>query len=267
MILNFSSTAAFKGMPRKTHYVTAKAALRAFTQSVANEVGPYGIRCNCIVPGGIDTELWQSWVRRTADEQGVDFDTHRASCSADAAPRHLHDRATSPTSPCSSPATRAAPSPASPSSSTPAATCSDDEARDEFARTRRTTWTRQWTDRTVPPIPTSISAEAQRYLAAPSTYGTEPEPTDLRDTDAWLRYIDGRNAVITQAVAAMAPADLPVQHSSFELDGVTTYVLRPDHVADSTDTPIYLDSHGGALILGGGDACLAMATPYSLGRT
>ena len=121
-------------------------------------------------------------------------------------------------------------------------------------------------DRQHPPIPTSISAEAQRYLAAPSTYGTEPEPTDLRDTDAWLRYIDGRNAVITQAVAAMAPADLPVQHSSFELDGVTTYVLRPDHVADSTDTPIYLDLHGGALILGGGDACLAMATPYSLGR-
>ena len=79
VILNFSSTGALKGLPRKTHYVTAKAALRAFTQSVANEVGPYGIRCNCIVPGGIDTELWRNWVQRTADEQGVDVDTHRAS--------------------------------------------------------------------------------------------------------------------------------------------------------------------------------------------
>ena len=78
VILNFSSTASFQGMPRKTHYVTAKAALRAFTQSVANEVGSYGIRCNCVVPGGIDTELWQNWVRRTADEQGVDFESHRA---------------------------------------------------------------------------------------------------------------------------------------------------------------------------------------------
>jgi NAD(P)-dependent dehydrogenase (short-subunit alcohol dehydrogenase family) len=77
VILNFSSTAAYAGMVRKTHYVTAKASLRAFTKAVALEVGPYGIRCNCIVPGSIDTELWRKWVHRMADEQGVDFETHR----------------------------------------------------------------------------------------------------------------------------------------------------------------------------------------------
>ena len=77
-IVNFSSTAGFTAIPRKTHYVTAKAALRAFTQGVANEVGPHGIRCNCIVPGGIETELWENWVRRTAAEQNVDYDSHRA---------------------------------------------------------------------------------------------------------------------------------------------------------------------------------------------
>ncbi len=78
VILNFSSTAAYAGMVRKTHYVTAKASLRAFTKAVALEVGPHGIRCNCIVPGSIDTELWRKWVQRTADEQGVDFDSHRS---------------------------------------------------------------------------------------------------------------------------------------------------------------------------------------------
>ncbi len=78
VILNFSSTAAFNGMVRKTHYVTSKASLRAFTKTVALEVGPYGIRCNCIVPGSIDTDLWRNWVRRTAGEQNVDFETHRA---------------------------------------------------------------------------------------------------------------------------------------------------------------------------------------------
>jgi NAD(P)-dependent dehydrogenase (short-subunit alcohol dehydrogenase family) len=77
-ILNFSSTAGINGLPRKTHYVTAKAALRAFTKAVAIEVGPHGIRCNCIVPGAIDTELWRGWVRRTAAEQQVDFDAQRA---------------------------------------------------------------------------------------------------------------------------------------------------------------------------------------------
>jgi 3-oxoacyl-[acyl-carrier protein] reductase len=77
-IVNFSSTASFRGVPRKTHYVTAKAALRAFTQAVANEVGPRGVRCNCIVPGGMDTELWRNWVARTAEEQGVDYEVRRA---------------------------------------------------------------------------------------------------------------------------------------------------------------------------------------------
>jgi NAD(P)-dependent dehydrogenase (short-subunit alcohol dehydrogenase family) len=78
VILNFSSTAGFNGVPRKTHYVTAKASLRAFTKAVALEVGRHGIRCNCIVPGAIDTELWRNWVRRIADEQDVDPDAQRA---------------------------------------------------------------------------------------------------------------------------------------------------------------------------------------------
>ncbi|HXY93333.1 MAG TPA: glucose 1-dehydrogenase [Acidimicrobiia bacterium] len=88
-IINFSSTAGFTALPRKTHYVTAKAALRAFTQAVANEVGPKGIRCNCIVPGGIDTELWRAWVRRTAAEQGVDDEAHRARLLAGTALRDI----------------------------------------------------------------------------------------------------------------------------------------------------------------------------------
>ncbi len=77
VILNFSSTAGYTGMVRKTHYVTAKASLRAFTKAVALEVGPYGIRCNCLVPGSIDTELWRNWAKRMAAEQGVDYDAHR----------------------------------------------------------------------------------------------------------------------------------------------------------------------------------------------
>ncbi len=78
VIINFSSTAGYSGIVRKSHYVTAKASLRAFTKAVALEVGPHGIRCNCIVPGAIDTELWRRWVQRTADERGVDFATQRA---------------------------------------------------------------------------------------------------------------------------------------------------------------------------------------------
>jgi NAD(P)-dependent dehydrogenase (short-subunit alcohol dehydrogenase family) len=77
-IVNFSSTAGWNGIPRKTHYVTAKAALRAFTKTVALEVGPKGIRCTCLVPGGIETDLWVKWGERMAGEQGISFEEWKA---------------------------------------------------------------------------------------------------------------------------------------------------------------------------------------------
>ena len=92
VILNFSSTAAYNGMVRKSHYVTAKASLRAFTKAVALEVGSYGIRCNCVVPGSIDTELWRNWVARMADEHEVDVASERARLLQGVAfARHLID--------------------------------------------------------------------------------------------------------------------------------------------------------------------------------
>ncbi|MDT0509900.1 glucose 1-dehydrogenase [Novosphingobium sp. MMS21-SN21R] len=81
-IINFSSTAGWRGDKRKTHYVAAKGGLRAFTKSVANDVGPYGIRCNCLVPGSIDTELWQNYARRRAGEEGVAVEDWRAATFA-----------------------------------------------------------------------------------------------------------------------------------------------------------------------------------------
>lgn len=76
-IVNFSSTAGWHGMARKSHYSTAKAALRTLTKVIALEVGEYGIRCNCLVPGNIETDLWRRWGARMAAEQGIEFDEWR----------------------------------------------------------------------------------------------------------------------------------------------------------------------------------------------
>ena len=73
-IVNFSSTAALQGVPRKSHYCTAKAGLRTLTKVIAQEVGPYGIRCNCVVPGSIQGELQTNYWNRLAGEQGVDVE-------------------------------------------------------------------------------------------------------------------------------------------------------------------------------------------------
>ena len=73
-IINVSSTAGWTGMPRKSHYVASKAGMRALTKVIATEAGPYGVRCNCLVPGGIETDLWTNWGKRMAGEQGITFE-------------------------------------------------------------------------------------------------------------------------------------------------------------------------------------------------
>ena len=72
VIINFSSGAGWDGMERKSHYSAAKGALRILTKTVAKEVGQFGIRCNCVVPGAIATDLMLNYVKRIAEEQGVD---------------------------------------------------------------------------------------------------------------------------------------------------------------------------------------------------
>jgi 3-oxoacyl-[acyl-carrier protein] reductase len=77
VIINFSSTAGWNGMPRKSHYSAAKASVRTLTKVIATEAGPYGIRCNCIVPGQIETDLLKRWFERTAKEDGVSVEEKR----------------------------------------------------------------------------------------------------------------------------------------------------------------------------------------------
>jgi 3-oxoacyl-[acyl-carrier protein] reductase len=85
VIVNFSSGAAWSGLPRKSHYSVAKVGLHALTKVIALETGPYGIRCNCVVPGAIDTELFRNYVKRVAAEEGVTIEQKRASLVEEAA--------------------------------------------------------------------------------------------------------------------------------------------------------------------------------------
>jgi NAD(P)-dependent dehydrogenase (short-subunit alcohol dehydrogenase family) len=77
-IVNFSSTAGWNGLPRKSHYSAAKASLRVLTKVIAQEAGPHGIRCNCLVPGQIETDLLKNWFARTAAEEGISVEERRA---------------------------------------------------------------------------------------------------------------------------------------------------------------------------------------------
>ncbi len=55
-IINISSTAAY-GNPGQTNYSASKAGLQGFTRSLAIEMGPKGVRANCIAPGFLKTDM------------------------------------------------------------------------------------------------------------------------------------------------------------------------------------------------------------------
>ena len=56
-IINVSSMWGQVGGSCEVHYSAAKGALQAMTQALAKEVGPSGIRVNCVAPGVILTEM------------------------------------------------------------------------------------------------------------------------------------------------------------------------------------------------------------------
>ena len=55
VIVNTSSTAAFKPRPNTTAYTASKAAVAAFTRALAVELGPKNIRVNALLPVAADT--------------------------------------------------------------------------------------------------------------------------------------------------------------------------------------------------------------------
>ena len=55
-----SSTSAIHGAPRREHYASSKAALLALMRGLAVELAPVSIRCNAILPGWTETEMFSS---------------------------------------------------------------------------------------------------------------------------------------------------------------------------------------------------------------
>lgn len=63
-IINLGSVSWHVGLPDLALYQTAKAGIEGLTRALARDLGPFGIRVTCVVPGGVRTErqmrLWHT---------------------------------------------------------------------------------------------------------------------------------------------------------------------------------------------------------------
>lgn len=69
-IVHMSSTAGLFGFPRRAPYAAAKWAIRGLTRTLAQELGPHGVRVNCICPGSVSGERMDRVIAAEARSTG-----------------------------------------------------------------------------------------------------------------------------------------------------------------------------------------------------
>jgi len=69
VILSTASVAGLEGIRRMGHYCAAKAGVILLTKSMAMDYAEYGIRVNCVCPGGISTPLAETGYDKLTPEK------------------------------------------------------------------------------------------------------------------------------------------------------------------------------------------------------
>jgi len=78
-IVNVTTLNMRQGIARRSSYGAAKAGITVMTQSLAAELGSYGIRVNCVAPGHIWSSKLQNFYQERAEMLGKSYDeVHRA---------------------------------------------------------------------------------------------------------------------------------------------------------------------------------------------
>jgi len=112
-----------------------------------------------------------------------------------------------------------------------------------------------------PPLPVSVSEQARKFLAV-DMVRSGPQPA-LDDTEGWVRQVEESDTYLMERFAGV---DFKLDVEDTTIAGVRTFVLRAPDVDDGPDAPMYLDIHGGALLMGGGEACRMMASAVAAGN-
>jgi epsilon-lactone hydrolase len=105
------------------------------------------------------------------------------------------------------------------------------------------------------PLPTSVSAAARSsLLGARREFPLYPA---VADRDGWHRYVAAVNQAILPRLK-MRAAKIDATIAGVKIAGGQVYDVRPAKVPHN-DRRVFLDIHGGAFIVGGGECCRAEA--------
>lgn len=107
------------------------------------------------------------------------------------------------------------------------------------------------------PVPRHLSAEAQAWLAMPRAPEAAARYPALDDVAGWRERIAASDAVIMNLHLGGKPAtDCTI--AAVEEGEARGFEVRPAGLSPA-DRRVYLDIHGGGLIMGAGEVCKAMA--------
>ena len=68
-IVNLSSMGGLMALPNSAAYVRAKTAVIGLTRSLAVDAAPFGVRCNAVCPGFIDTDMTRAILARDPERR------------------------------------------------------------------------------------------------------------------------------------------------------------------------------------------------------
>ena len=88
-IINVSSTGGLRGAADLAHYCASKFGVIGLSESLAREVGQYGVRVNCICPGAVESEMNTATLAAMAHRAGRPYQAVQDSIIENTALRRL----------------------------------------------------------------------------------------------------------------------------------------------------------------------------------
>jgi acetyl esterase/lipase len=110
------------------------------------------------------------------------------------------------------------------------------------------------------PVPTTVSAEARASFAARAPLLPYPP---LDQPAAWRDFVKAREEAVYSLFPPMTPGDAEIVET--QVGAAPVYVVTPK-VRRVDERFVYLDIHGGGLIMGGGELCRALAATTAARR-